>query len=302
MYVARLSTPWTVEGPSPEIAAPVFDWETTLRPVMEAPQALVRDGRLHLVYSASSCLGDNYKLGRMSVDAGADLLDPATWANAKAPEPVFRTSVRNDVFGPGHNGFFKSPDGTEDWIVYHGTDQPGVGCFTGGIRVTRAQRLRWSRDGTPSFGEPLPLTRDLRAPSGDPTLTRQLEDARRAGGSRVRVRRLSGSDLVGGAGILLSGRGSSVFAVRVPAAGRYRMLARVRTGPRGTRFRLRLPGAGTAGRWRNTHAAKLGYRELDLGVSRLRRGANRMRFEVVGKRARSRRLEVALDQLRLVRP
>ena len=302
LYVARLSNPWTVEGPSPEIAAASFDWERTRRPVMEAPEALVRDGRLHLVYSASSCLGDNYKLGRMTVDAGADLLDPATWANAKTPDPVFQTSTRNGVFGPGHNGFFKSPDGKEDWIVYHGTDKPGVGCFTGGIRITRAQRLSWSSDGTPRFGAPLPLTRDLRAPSGDPTLTRQLEDLPRAGASRVGLTKLAGSDLVGGAGVQLNGRGSSGFVVRMPAAGRYRLLARVRTGPRGARFRLRVPGAGgsSAGTRRDAYAAKLGYRELDLGVFRLRRGGNRIRIELTGKRARSRGLELALDQLRLI--
>ena len=26
------------------------------------------------------------------------------------------------VFGPGHNSFVKSPDGREDWIVYHAID------------------------------------------------------------------------------------------------------------------------------------------------------------------------------------
>jgi GH43 family beta-xylosidase len=301
LYVARLSNPWTVDGRSPEISAASFDWERTRRPVMEAPEALVRNGRLHLVYSASSCLGDNYKLGRMTVAAGADLLDPATWANAKAPDPVFQTSIRNGVFGPGHNGFFESPDGKEDWIVYHATDKPGVGCFTGGIRITRAQRVRWASDGTPSFGVPLPLTRDLRAPSGDRTLTRQLEDARLTGGSRGGLERLAGSDLVGGAGLRLRGRGSWTFAVRVPAGGRYRVLARLREGPRGARFRFRLPGAGAAGKRHDAYAAKRGYPELDLGVFRLPQGRNGMRFELIGKSGRSRGLELDLDQLRFVR-
>ena len=181
-----------------------------------------------------------------------------------------------------------------------------MGCFTGGIRITRAQRFSWSSDGLPHFGAPLPLTRDLRAPSGDPTLTRQLEDLPRVRGrssSRVGLTKLTGSDLVGGAGVQLNGRGSSGFVVRMPAAGRYRLLARVRTGPRGGRFRLRVPGGGrgSAGKRRDAYAAKLGYPELDLGVFHLRRGRNRIRIELTGKRSQSRGLELALDQLRLIR-
>jgi len=303
LYLARLSNPWTVTGPSPEIAAPSFAWEKTRRPVMEGPEALVRDGRLHMVYSASSCLSDNYKLGRMSVDAGADLLDPATWAGAKSPEPVFETSIRNGVFGPGHNGFFKSPDGKEDWIVYHATERPGVGCFTGGIRVTRAQRLGWSSDGTPRFGVPAPLARDLRAPSGDPTLTRQLEDARTLAAAGVGRRGLRGPDLVGGAGVELRAarrRGAWAFALRVSAGGRYRVLARVRSGPEGARLRLSATG-GAPGPERDTRSRTRAYPELGLGVFRLHRGVNRIRLLLSGSEPRRRRVVLALDQLRLVR-
>ena len=181
-----------------------------------------------------------------------------------------------------------------------------MGCFTGGIRITRAQRFSWSSDGLPHFGAPLPLTRDLRAPSGDPTLTRQLEDLPRVRGrssSRVGLTKLTGSDLVGGAGVQLNGRGSSGFVVRMPAAGRYRLLARVRTGPRGGRFRLRVPGGGrgSAGSGATRTPRSSVTRSSDLGVFHLRRGRNRIRIELTGKRSQSRGLELALDQLRLIR-
>jgi hypothetical protein len=66
------------------------------------------------------------------------------------------------VFGPGHNGFFRSPDGTEDWIVYHAKTNA---FYTYRGRETRAQKFTWNPDGTPNFGEPVPLSAVLDEPS-----------------------------------------------------------------------------------------------------------------------------------------
>jgi GH43 family beta-xylosidase len=54
---------------------------------------------------------------------------------------------------PGHNGFFKSPNGTEDWIVYHAWPT-SAGQGAGGERSARAQKFTWNSDGTPNFGSP----------------------------------------------------------------------------------------------------------------------------------------------------
>ena len=66
---------------------------------------------------------------------------------------------------PGHNGFFKSPDGTEDWIVYHATTNANGGCDLN--RSTRAQKFTWNADGTPNFGVPVGLGVPITAPSGE---------------------------------------------------------------------------------------------------------------------------------------
>ena len=68
-----------------------------------------------------------------------------------APGPVFWRNDAAGVCGPGHNGFFKSPDGTEDWIVYHGKT---TAAYTYACRTTRAQKITWNADGTPNFGRP----------------------------------------------------------------------------------------------------------------------------------------------------
>ena len=69
------------------------------------------------------------------VTGSDNLLDSAAWK--KSPQPVFTTSVQNKVFAPGHNSFFKSPDGNEDWILYHANSEAGQGC--GRMRSPRAQ-------------------------------------------------------------------------------------------------------------------------------------------------------------------
>nr|MBA3868849.1 AbfB domain-containing protein [Anaerolineae bacterium] len=112
--------------------------------------------------SASFCATDDYKLGMLTYNGG-DVLDAKSWD--KNPEPVFQRSDDNKVYGPGHNGFFKSPDGKEDWIVYHANDNPGDGCV--GKRTTRVQKFTWNTDGTPNFGTPVSTTMDIPNPSGD---------------------------------------------------------------------------------------------------------------------------------------
>jgi GH43 family beta-xylosidase len=94
---------------------------------------------------------------------GGDPLSSSSWV--KSPDPVFQRSNANNVYGPGHNGFFKSPDGTEDWRGYHANDSAGSGCDMN--RTTRAQQFTWNADGTPNFGTPVALGVPLTAPSGE---------------------------------------------------------------------------------------------------------------------------------------
>ena len=90
---------------------------------------------------------------------------PSSWI--KSPNPVFQRSNANGVYGPGHNGFFKSPDGTEDWMVYHANSSASGGCDMN--RTTRAQKFTWNADGTPNFGIPVSLSTTQTSPSGEPT-------------------------------------------------------------------------------------------------------------------------------------
>lgn len=172
IYVAKLKNPWTIEGDRVCISKPTYQWEThgdlhdADNPphvnVNEGPQALQHDGNLFIVYSASGCWTDYYALGLLRFTGTDDLLNAQSWKKSAAP--IFEKSERNAVFAPGHNSFFKSPDGKEDWILYHANDLPGQGC--GGHRSPRAQKISWNSDGSPYFGEPVKKGVALALPSG----------------------------------------------------------------------------------------------------------------------------------------
>ncbi|MHA4810070.1 family 43 glycosylhydrolase [Flavitalea flava] len=164
IYIAKMKDPLTIEGPKTLISSPAFPWEkmgdihnshelsdSAHIDVNEGPQALLHGDRLFVVYSASACWTDTYALGLLTFTGGDDLLDVTKWK--KSPEPVFRQSPENKVYATGHNSFFISPDGKENWILYHANSQPGQGC--GNTRSPRAQPFTWNVDGSPSFGSPV---------------------------------------------------------------------------------------------------------------------------------------------------
>jgi GH43 family beta-xylosidase len=162
LFIAPMSNPWTIGGERHLIAQPDYPWEQQGGFVNEGPVSLHHDGKTFIIYSASSCNTPDYKLGLLTYNGG-DPLSADSWV--KSPEPVFQRSDANGVFAPGHNGFFQSPDGTEDWIVYHANDSVDYGCD--GRRSTRVQKINWNDDGSPNFGVPLPSTEEITAPSGD---------------------------------------------------------------------------------------------------------------------------------------
>jgi len=164
LYIAPLKNPWTTDGPRVRISSPEFDWEKIGDPdVNEGPQFLQRDGRTFLVYSASGCWTDDYALGLLTLRAGGNPLDGQSWQ--KSAGPVFTRRPEARAFGPGHGSFFVSPDGTEDWMIYHANPQAGQGCTD--TRSPRMQKIGWSADGRPTFGRPVPVLEPLPRPAGE---------------------------------------------------------------------------------------------------------------------------------------
>ncbi|MCU1474568.1 glycoside hydrolase family 43 protein [Amnibacterium sp.] len=160
LYIARMASPTALDGPGVLLSSPTLPWERNGMPIEEGPEALQHDGRLFLVYSASGSWTDSYCLGMLHL-TGSDPLDPSSWA--KSPKPVFAGNT--DVVSPGHASFTTSPDGRQDWIVYHSARYPGAGWD----RVIDTQRFTWRADGAPDFGSPIGADSPQPLPSGQKT-------------------------------------------------------------------------------------------------------------------------------------
>lgn len=167
LYIAEMSNPWTLTGERVEISTPTLAWErhgynNTTRGVNEGPEVLEHNGDVFLTYSGSSFDTPYYAIGALKL-TGTNPLLASSWTD-KTPTPLFEQG--NGVYGPGHSSFVKSPDGTQDWIVYHARTDTGRGG-----RQVRIQPFTWNTDGTPNFGTPIATSQTITNPSGTPTVT-----------------------------------------------------------------------------------------------------------------------------------
>jgi len=158
LYIAPMSNPWTISGKRVRISSPVEEWERgTELDLNEGPTFLLRDGRTFVLYSTRESWLPDYRMGQLELREGGDPLDPASWIKSG---PVFTGT--DEVHGVGHASFTTSPDGTEDWIVYHAKTSETPGWE----RVVRLQPFGWSAEGSPVFGTPVPDGRPIPVPSG----------------------------------------------------------------------------------------------------------------------------------------
>ncbi|MEV0220554.1 family 43 glycosylhydrolase [Streptomyces sp. NPDC050704] len=164
LVIAPMSNPYTLSGSFSTISTPTYAWERSGGTVNEGPEVLQRNGTTRIIYSASGCWTPDYKLGQLTL-TGSNPLSASSWT--KKSTPVFQRNDAAGVYGPGHNGFFNSPDGTESWIVYHANDSASDGCDNG--RTARAQKFTWNSDGSPNFGTPVALGTSMPGPSGEPS-------------------------------------------------------------------------------------------------------------------------------------
>ncbi|KAG9199400.1 hypothetical protein G6514_008559 [Epicoccum nigrum] len=161
LCITKLSNPWTVSSPFVErqiISIPEYPWEKTpfgrtnndRLSSNEGPQQLINPNTQQnfLIYSAARSDNRNYCLAQLEL-VGDDPMNPSDWR--KHPYPVFYQNPSEEAYGVGHASFTTSPDGEEDWIVYHGMRDPTNGW---GARTIRTQKFSWNDDGTPNFPRP----------------------------------------------------------------------------------------------------------------------------------------------------
>ena len=165
LRIAPMPTPTGIDlAGAVQIAKPTLAWE---RNWIEGPEALVHDGRVFVAYSAGDTATPNYSLGLLSLKPGGDPLDPAAWTKDDAPVLTPNFNEYGGVYTTGHNGFTTSPDGRENWILYHAKTwttqgQPGIEG-----RQTYAQPFTFDAGGKPVFAPASPAGQPVTRPSGD---------------------------------------------------------------------------------------------------------------------------------------
>jgi GH43 family beta-xylosidase len=159
LYIAEMKNPWTMGSDRVRISSPKAPWEQgTELDINEGPTLLTHEGDVFILYSTRESWLPAYRMGQLRLEGpSADPLTPENWAKRG---PVFQGT--EEVHGVGHASFTTSPDGTEDWIVYHTkkTTEPGWDRFI------FAQPFTWGESGTPQFGAPAPPGSTLSVPPG----------------------------------------------------------------------------------------------------------------------------------------
>jgi GH43 family beta-xylosidase len=150
LYIAKMDTPWSIEGEQVLLTKPEYDWECIGFLVNEGPSVIKRNGRIFLTYSASAT-DHHYCMGMLTASDTADLLDPASWEKSRVP--VFASNDEKSLYGPGHNGFTVSKDGKDDILVFHARSfkETDGDPLDDPNRHTYMKTIGWRPDGTPDF-------------------------------------------------------------------------------------------------------------------------------------------------------
>ncbi|MCC8106569.1 MAG: family 43 glycosylhydrolase [Clostridiales bacterium] len=149
LYIARMSSPYTLETVQVLLTTPDYDWERVGFWVNEGPAVIHHDGKIYMTYSASET-GPEYCMGMLTVDEDADLLDPKSWT--KERWPVLKTDPGKGIYGPGHNCFTTDEQGNTI-MVYHARQEEEI---TGNPlynpnRHAMLMRIEWD----PQTGRPI---------------------------------------------------------------------------------------------------------------------------------------------------
>ncbi len=150
LYIAKMESGTKLSTAQVLLTTPDYDWERVGIWVDEGPAVLKKDGKIFVTFSASAT-GACYCVGMLEVDENSDLLDPKAWK--KYRQPVLATDYEKQIYGPGHNSFVKSEDGTVDIMVFHARPYEEIigNSLYDPNRNAMLLEVKWNENGEPVF-------------------------------------------------------------------------------------------------------------------------------------------------------
>ncbi|TFK55827.1 Arabinanase/levansucrase/invertase [Heliocybe sulcata] len=151
----------TVGSAAVEIAAPQFDWETftdsggARHAINEGPAFLSRNGFNGVLFSGCASWASCYSIGVLQY-TGSDPMSASSWT--KWSDRWWQSNP-DGPYGTGHCSMTTSPDGTQDWMVFHATSTSYTGNEAGtpgwNGRLARTQVIGYDSSGNPMGGWPI---------------------------------------------------------------------------------------------------------------------------------------------------
>jgi len=170
IYIAPMGDPTYINGPAVMISGSNANWEN---PVHESPDFIYKNGKSILSYSTGQLLNpgpEGYKTGTLTNTDG-NYLRASSWIKSSGSVFEYYSGADGEVYAPGATRFIKSPDGTEDWLVYH-AKRFNDNNYN---REVRAQKFTWDANNNPLFEHPIPSGVIMPVPSGEESLPADIK-------------------------------------------------------------------------------------------------------------------------------
>lgn len=227
LFINEMADATTLMGSRVKLPAGGTRWEQMCDigdPICEGPQILRHDGKVFVLYSTDMSNYQWYQICALYADETSDLLDPNSWTKIEGPLLNKSLNPDDDTLAPGHACTVKSPDGKEDWLVYHAfAGNPNNFSGEQEARCARMLKIEWDENGMPVMGNPISYEVLQKAPSGSSDGTIALRYEAEYGIRGTGTRAINDTRAANGKSILLNSQRKSniTFTINVPEDGKY---------------------------------------------------------------------------------
>jgi GH43 family beta-xylosidase len=162
LFIAPLINATKVGEPILKLRSPTLPWENIGTPTVEGPYFFYNNSWSFMTFSGGSTWLPTYCMGVMGIAWDKDPMKLSDWWFGPL-DPILENNPSEGVYTTGHASFTLSPDGTETWMAYHGTD---VTENVINNRTARLEKIGWNATGFPVFPKPHGRNTLLPVPSG----------------------------------------------------------------------------------------------------------------------------------------